>query len=264
MLPFLPSFGPPSARLEASNLAPRSVSPWAMQDSFLAGPGANPQLMQGALQIAIDQALLMLLVSYFERQSGACRSCGTMRDQGAWRQARPTSWRPSGGGGAPSSAGSGGGSVAAVDTRAPAGLDQLPQGDRTVGRFLQAALAQNGNEYEYGAGRNLNDADPDEFDCSGLVYWAMHQAGIDPNTVGSWSGAQAQGSRRISVDEALRTPGALLFKEGHVAISLGDGRTIEAMSERHGVKIANANGRGWSHGGLIPGMDYGGSIGVVP
>jgi cell wall-associated NlpC family hydrolase len=216
----------------------------------------------------LDQDLLALILQYFEsRQSELARS----RDLGnapsrSWQNPpRRTSWSPSSSG-APTS----GrppmqpGTPSTADTSAPANIDQLPQGDRTVGTFLRAALAQNGDEYEWAAGRNLNDADPDEFDCSGLVYWSLHQAGIDPNTVGGYSGAQSEGTRTISVDEALRTPGALLFYDGHVAISLGDGRTIEAMGERWGVTIdEDATDRRWTHGGLIPGMDYGGSIGVV-
>ena len=156
------------------------------------------------------------------------------------------------------------GAPANVDTRAPANIDELPEGDRSVGTFLRAALAQNGDEYEYGAGRNLNDANPHEFDCSGLVYWSLNQAGIDPNTVGGYSGAQSAGTRTISVEDALNTPGALLFYDGHVAISLGDGRTVEAMGEKWGVTIdEDSTDRRWTHGGLIPGMNYGGSIGVV-
>jgi hypothetical protein len=41
-----------------------------------------------------------------------------------------------------------------------------------------------------------------------------------------------------------------------VAISLGDGRTIEARGSAYGVGIFSANGRGWTAGGLVPGMKY--------
>ena len=58
------------------------------------------------------------------------------------------------------------------------------------------------------------------------------------------------------VEQALRTPGALLFRPGHVAISLGDGRTIEAKGSKYGVGIFSAHNRGWTTGGLIPGMRY--------
>ncbi|WP_163870143.1 hypothetical protein [Myxococcus eversor] len=57
--------------------------------------------------------------------------------------------------------------------------------------------------------------------------------------------------------EALRTRGALLYRPGHVAISLGDRRTIEARGSAYGVNIFSANGRGWTSGALIPGLKYG-------
>jgi hypothetical protein len=244
--------------------APGWSTPWDAHggDQFGLGGGAAQAMAMAVMKLVVDQALLALLVTWFERLGGQqSRDVGQLGGGGGGGGAmRPTSWSPSGGGGG----GGGGGRVGGpVDTRAPASLGQLPQGDRSVGRFLQAALAQNGDEYQYGAGRNLRDANPDEFDCSGLVYWACNQAGINPNQIGGNSGLQAKNTRHISVQEALRTPGALLFKPGHVAISLGDGRTIEAMGEKWGVRIADANGRGWTSGGLIPGMDYGGSIGVA-
>jgi cell wall-associated NlpC family hydrolase len=60
----------------------------------------------------------------------------------------------------------------------------------------------------------------------------------------------------VSVDKALHTRGALLFRPGHVAISLGDGRTIEARGSAYGVNIFSAQGRGWTSGALIPGLKY--------
>ena len=72
----------------------------------------------------------------------------------------------------------------------------------------------------------------------------------------------------ISVEDALNTPGALLFKfpsepqpgqarqhGSHVAISLGDGRTMEAMGTNYGVRIAEAGDR-FGYAALIPGMNY--------
>ena len=68
-----------------------------------------------------------------------------------------------------------------------------------------------------------------------------------------------------SVDEALRTPGALLFTfdpppvrgggrppKAHVAVSLGDGRTIEAMGTKYGIKVADANPDRWTNAAIIP------------
>jgi len=62
------------------------------------------------------------------------------------------------------------------------------------------------------------------------------------------------------VSTARATRGALLFRidEGpsndHVAISLGDGKTIEARGAAYGVNVFSVAGRRWTHGGLIPGL----------
>lgn len=87
---------------------------------------------------------------------------------------------------------------------------------------------------------------------SELVEWAAARAGITPR-MPDGSSAQKAHCKPISVQQAINTKGALLFMPGHVAISLGQGRTIEAMSPSQGVRQGNANGRGWTSGGLIPG-----------
>jgi cell wall-associated NlpC family hydrolase len=132
------------------------------------------------------------------------------------------------------------------------------QGGRgTADAFVQKALAQAGDRYIFGAETNLNDPNPRAFDCSELVQWAAHQVGITipDGTMNQLPHIQRAG-KAISVEQALRTRGALLFRPGHVAISLGDGRTIEAKGSQYGVGIFSAHGRGWTTGGLIPGMKY--------
>jgi peptidoglycan hydrolase-like protein with peptidoglycan-binding domain len=132
-----------------------------------------------------------------------------------------------------------------------------PGGRGTADAFVQKALAQNGDRYVFGAETNLNDPNPKTFDCSELVQWAAHQVGVSipDGTMNQLPHIQRAG-KAISVDQALRTKGALLFRPGHVAISLGDGRTIEAKGSKYGVGIFTAHGRGWTTGGLIPGMKY--------
>ena len=120
--------------------------------------------------------------------------------------------------------------------------------------FVQKALAQNGDRYVYGAETRLDDADPNTFDCSELVQWAGAQAGVEiPDGSSNQRAWVRRHGTEISVEEALKTPGALLFKDGHVAISLGDGRTIEAKGSKYGVGVFNGKGR-FTSGGLIPGM----------
>jgi hypothetical protein len=55
----------------------------------------------------------------------------------------------------------------------------------------------------------------------------------------------------------VRAPGAFGHKVGHVAISCGDGTTIEANSRDVGVDvIKDVSTRPWSAGLLIPGVQY--------
>jgi len=68
----------------------------------------------------------------------------------------------------------------------------------------------------------------------------------------------------VPVERAIRTRGAMLFHSGHVAISLGNGRTIEAMGKKWGVReggtvVHNKDGTQrprFTEGALIPGIRY--------
>lgn len=126
-------------------------------------------------------------------------------------------------------------------------------GPGTAAEMLRLALKQNGDRYVFGAEVKLNDKDPNTFDCSELVEWAVHQAG---GSIPDGSQNQRRATQRISVAEAARTPGALLFNGHHVAISVGDGvHTIEAMGSKYGVRIGTIGNR-FEDGGLVRGLKY--------
>ncbi|MET0132541.1 MAG: NlpC/P60 family protein [Kibdelosporangium sp.] len=143
----------------------------------------------------------------------------------------------------------------------------LGSGDATkLGKFLDSAVAQSGDRYVFGAETKLNDPNPGVFDCSELVEWASHQAGVKMPD-GAWAQYRhlQGGGHAMSVDEAIRTPGALLFsfssdpltgkpKAAHVAISLGNGKTIEAKGDKYGVGSWEANGKRFQYAGFIPEM----------
>lgn len=124
--------------------------------------------------------------------------------------------------------------------------------DGSIDKFISIALSQAGKRYVFGAEASPSDANPRAFDCSELVEWSAARAGINPK-VPDGSSAQLAHSQRISVQAGINTKGALLFMPGHVAISLGNGKTIEAMNPSSGVRQGNANGRSWSAAGKIPG-----------
>ncbi|MDQ1521420.1 MAG: hypothetical protein QOI55_2493, partial [Actinomycetota bacterium] len=133
--------------------------------------------------------------------------------------------------------------------------------------FLQNALAQSGDAYQWGATASPTDPNPTAFDCSELVKWAAKRAGVDiaDGAAGQYNQLKAQGAT-ISVQQALQTPGALLFSfngeptpgagepaRAHVAISLGNGKTIEARGKAYGVGSFDASNR-FQYAAIIPGL----------
>jgi cell wall-associated NlpC family hydrolase len=135
----------------------------------------------------------------------------------------------------------------------PAGTPGISGGgaDGQIEKFVQVALAQTGKPYIYGFEVSLTDPNPRAFDCSELVQYAAAQAGIIP-AVPDGSEAQINDCDIIPIDAAIGTRGALLWHPGHIAISLGNGRTIEASSSDRPIGQLNAKGR-FQRGGLIRG-----------
>jgi cell wall-associated NlpC family hydrolase len=142
----------------------------------------------------------------------------------------------------------------------------------TAQQFLTTALAQKGKPYIYAAHTQPSDPDPPAFDCSELTKWAAARVGV---TIPDGATAQYLHVREhgttMSVEEALRTPGALLFHfsheprdlgdipaDGHVAISVGDGvHTIEARGSKYGTDVfeLTSTRKDWfNFAGMIPGM----------
>lgn len=144
-----------------------------------------------------------------------------------------------------------------------------------VEAFLLQAIAQEGDVYRYGAEVDFADPNPDVWDCSELLQWsgATCVPAVRPAVPdGSWLQfrAIARAQRTTSIVTACRTRGACLFRFGsdpltggrpagaHVALSLGDGSTVEARGSKWGVGswTSDPAARGWTHAGLLPGVDY--------
>lgn len=140
-------------------------------------------------------------------------------------------------------------------------LGKTPQG------VVAWALTQKGDPYILGAEASPNNPNPPAFDCSELVEWACARAGLTfvDGAYNQFSACKRAG-KLISIGEALFTPGALLFVAkcgacgggggNHVAISQGNGKTIEARGRAYGVGEFPANRKTWTHAGLIPGLNY--------
>ncbi len=180
-------------------------------------------------------------------------------------------WSGTSGYGHPVAAGGGheafaGGAESAFLGSGPADGAQVSE---TTRRFVEAALAQAGDRYVYGAEANLHDPDPHAFDCSELTQWAAAQAGVEiPDGAAAQYDALRAHGQTITVDQALHTPGAFLFHQdaggyvGHVAISLGDGRTIEARNSQAGVGVFENRGNWLNRAAVLPGLS--GPVGAGP
>ena len=104
---------------------------------------------------------------------------------------------------------------------------------------LKAAESRRGLPYVWGA------AGPFSFDCSGLVQWSFHQAGISMPRVAA---DQARTGPAVPVSQLQ--PGDLLFYHtdptdpgyiSHVAIYLGNGWMIQAPQPGMDVEVVPAS-----------------------
>jgi cell wall-associated NlpC family hydrolase len=99
---------------------------------------------------------------------------------------------------------------------------------------VNAALTRVGAPYAWAA------AGPDAFDCSGLVVWAFHQAGL---TLPHSSQALATGGQPVALDQMQPGDVIVLFPDAsHVGIYVGDGRMIHAQFEGLPVIVESLRG----------------------
>ncbi|WP_051807649.1 NlpC/P60 family protein [Actinoplanes subtropicus] len=146
-----------------------------------------------------------------------------------------------------------------------------PAGDNAaLDTFLRVAKAQIGDRYVFGAQEDLHNPNPSVFDCSDFTEWAAFQAGTKiPRTATEQYLFFKNKGMLIDPAKAKDTPGALLFHfdrepqpgdgrtpGAHVAISLGDGKVVEAANPRAGVREANAGNR-FEFAAVIPGISDG-------
>lgn len=105
--------------------------------------------------------------------------------------------------------------------------------------FLKAALSRVGMPYVWGA------EGPRSFDCSGLVLWSLHQAGIAMPRVAV---DQARTGPQVPVSQIQ--PGDLIFYHtdptapsyiSHVAIYLGNGLMVQAPEPGKDVEVVKAD-----------------------
>ena len=118
---------------------------------------------------------------------------------------------------------------AAVDTRGPAASGPVKRSPIRQ-TATDKALRQVGKPYVWGA------EGPKSFDCSGLVMWSYHKAGVSTPRVAA---DQFRAAKLIPASRAAR--GDLVFYHDslghvyHVGIYLSPGRSVAAIDEAEGV-----------------------------
>lgn len=135
-------------------------------------------------------------------------------------------------------------------------------------KVLETAISQFGKKYVYASAPSPTIKNPPSFDCSGYTRWVLGRNGITA-PAGSWNQAMWCRDRGllVSVQDAINTPGALLFggpnngysgygPSGHVAFSLGNGKTAEARGSTDVVGSWSIYNRPWTNAALIPGVTY--------
>lgn len=150
--------------------------------------------------------------------------------------------------------------------------------------LVKLASKHLGETYILGAFAPKNNAKwKGPWDCAEFVSWLTFQTtGLllgctnnndDPSRADAFSGAWARDAaaaqRSISIGQARATAGAVLVRKpppggiGHVAISKGDGTTVEAHSAKQGVSNQVVDGRRWDLAMLVPLLTYPDNLAVA-
>jgi hypothetical protein len=165
---------------------------------------------------------------------------------------------------------------AAAVIAAPAAAQPVER-PRAAGEDVVAiALAHVTEKYVLGARAPMANASwKGPWDCAEFASWCVYQAsgilyGVRPTDdpvradayTGFWGEHAERDAATVPIDDAVRIVGACLLRKpgggpiGHIAISTGDGKTVEAHSSKHGVGTHSATGRRWDYGVLVPGITY--------
>lgn len=105
-----------------------------------------------------------------------------------------------------------------------------PKKDTRIDKFISAASSKIGCEYVLG-GRG-----PNRFDCSGLVYWCLKQAGVGGTRLNAAGYSQKSGWKKIESVSSLKRGDILFFRSdsdksvNHTGIYIGGGNMIDASS----------------------------------
>lgn len=142
--------------------------------------------------------------------------------------------------------------------------------------ILAIAEKHLGEPYVFGANANFQDSHyAGPWDCADFTSWVLYQATgivfgctddaaptkkLEPFS-GSWLADTKSKGHEIAISQAKKIPGAFFIrkkkgsKPGHVAVSDGLGKTVEAMGKDFGVTRGKVDGR-FDTAVLVPGVKY--------
>lgn len=138
--------------------------------------------------------------------------------------------KPSNGNGSSSSKPSGGGSSG--------GGDYHYSGSGSVSALIAAAESRLGCRYVLGA------KGPNQFDCSGLVYWCLNNAGVKQGYLTSYGWRSVTKYQRINSRSSVKAGDILVFK-GHVGIAVSNSMMIDASTSKGKVVKRTSYGSYW-------------------
>jgi len=149
-------------------------------------------------------------------------------------------------------------------------------GKGTGGDILALAERHLGEKYVFGANANFQDPNyAGPWDCADFTSWVLYQAtgivfGCTDDTApakklepfsGSWLADMKAKGQEVPIKDAKKVAGAFFIrkkkgdKPGHVAVSDGQGKTVEAMGAAFGVTRGKVDGR-FDAAVLVPGVRY--------
>ncbi len=121
------------------------------------------------------------------------------------------------------------GLIYSADAKASPEMEAAIQRKGSIDAFISVAADQLGKPYIWGA------SGPNSFDCSGLITYALREAGTSTGRLNAAGFSQNSSWEKISFDNLQR--GDLIFyynngktRVGHVGIVIGDGMMIDASS----------------------------------
>ncbi|MBO4848261.1 MAG: peptidoglycan-binding protein [Clostridia bacterium] len=101
--------------------------------------------------------------------------------------------------------------------------------EERIANLIRIAKSKLGCPYVRGA------KGPNQFDCSGFVYWCLNKAGVEQSYMTSYQWRFTTRYRRINSMSSIQAGDVIVFKmgaySGHVAIAAGNGMMVDASSQ---------------------------------